>query len=162
MPIKSKSWLAAFGTNPTLLDIVLRQSPSLRAASLHDEIGWISITIVPWSAFRICRVMMVIMMMVRMVDGNLMVITMMVRTCSFVQLSPSSRLAHQCAWKSFHASSHLTFHSPSVRKKNVTLNKGRNYGTIPLRGDFPDFAFFFPIWQCMAEATMEATIKTPS
>ena len=69
--------------DPTLLDIVLRQSPSLRAAWLQEEIGWISITIVPWSAARICMAMIIVVMV-----GT---------TWSVVQLSPSWGFAHQCA-----------------------------------------------------------------
>ena len=76
----------------TLLEIVLRQSPSLRAASLHEEIGWISITIVPCSAVKICDI-----------NNHYLhraLINMQERTCSFVQLSPSWGWAHHwaCGW----------------------------------------------------------------
>ena len=74
----------------TLLEIVLRQSPSLRAASLHEEIGWISITIVPCSAVKICDI-----------NNHYLhraLINMQVRTCSVVQLSPSWGWAHHWAW----------------------------------------------------------------
>ena len=74
----------------TLLEIVLRQSPSLRAASLHEEIGWISITIVPCSAVKICDI-----------NNHYLhraLINMQERTCSVVQLSPSWGWAHHWAW----------------------------------------------------------------
>ena len=131
--------------DPTLLEIVLRQSPSLRAASLQDEIGWISITIVPCSAARICMAMMMMIMLTMMM--------MMITTCSVVQLSPSWGFAHQCACK-------CQLWSSSVFDKNpvVSSEPGPIYAWPTLTYGFQDL--MWP-WFVMI-VTYQVTPRIPS